>query len=153
MGKRIPPCHLAPQARILSSTIVLVPYYRGDDILVSAWRKFSRDVASSSVRRASANGMAPPSQGTWLNQRATRPHVGSSVSAENPNPSAASVNMMKPRKASSTDSASSWAGVLVFLSGMAIFSEVEQRKFFRIMERPIGIEPTPEPWQGSSSYL
>src|SRR6266566_8950124 len=63
MGKRIPPCHLAPQARILSSTIVLVPYYRGDDILVSAWRKFSRDVASSSVRRASANGMAPPSQG------------------------------------------------------------------------------------------
>ncbi len=117
MGKRIPPCHLAPQARILSSTIVLVPYYRGDDILVGAWRKFSRDVASSSVRRASANGMAAPSQGTWSNQRATRPLVGSPVSAENPNPSAASVNMMKPRKASRTDSASSWAGVLVFLSG------------------------------------
>jgi hypothetical protein len=26
-----------------------------------------------------------------------------------------------------------------------------RRKFFRIMERAIGIEPTPEPWQGSRS--
>src|SRR5437016_12712112 len=66
MGKRIPLGHLAPQARILSSTIVLVPSYRWDDILIRAWRKFSRDVAPSPGRRAIANGMAPPSQGTWV---------------------------------------------------------------------------------------